>query len=80
MLGLEMIDPQKKNPLGQPFGDGVLANKIKQKCYEMGLIVETGGRNDAVIRFLPPLIIDKTLISQVVAILDTALKSETDPS
>lgn len=77
MLGLELIDPVEKNALGEPLSNGLLAKKVKKYCYEYGLIIETGGRDDSVIRFLPPLNIDRGVISQAVSTLEAALASET---
>jgi diaminobutyrate-2-oxoglutarate transaminase len=47
--------------------DGRLAKRIKRAAFENGLLIETGGRHDSVLRFLPPLIVDE---SEVGAILD----------
>ena len=47
--------------------DAALAKAIKKQCFEQGLIVETGGRHGAVLRFLPPLIISE---SEIGAVLD----------
>ena len=77
MLGLELIDPVKKNTLGEPLSNGLLAKKIKTNCYKNGLIIETGGRDDSVIRFLPPLNVEIAVIYQAVSILEYALISET---
>ncbi|MBE0631778.1 MAG: diaminobutyrate--2-oxoglutarate transaminase, partial [Burkholderia vietnamiensis] len=35
------------------------AKAIKQNCLRNGLVIETGGRNGAVLRFLPPLILSE---------------------
>jgi diaminobutyrate-2-oxoglutarate transaminase len=40
------------------FGGSNLAKSIRSRCFELGLIVELAGRNDTVIKILPPLIID----------------------
>ncbi|MEH2206135.1 MAG: diaminobutyrate--2-oxoglutarate transaminase [Nostoc sp.] len=40
------------------FGGSSLAKSITSRCFELGLIVELAGRNDTVIKILPPLIID----------------------
>jgi diaminobutyrate-2-oxoglutarate transaminase len=40
------------------FGGSSLAKSITSRCFELGLIVERAGRNDTVIKILPPLIID----------------------
>lgn len=36
---------------------GALAGKISKKCFEKGLIIERSGRNDTVLKILPPLVI-----------------------
>ncbi|MCX7594795.1 MAG: diaminobutyrate--2-oxoglutarate transaminase [Fischerella sp.] len=44
------------------FDDASLANKITSRCFELGLIIEKAGRNNTVIKILPPLTIEiKTL-------------------
>jgi diaminobutyrate-2-oxoglutarate transaminase len=40
------------------FGDANLVKKITSRCFELGLIVERVGRNDTVIKILPPLTIE----------------------
>ncbi|MFB2772376.1 diaminobutyrate--2-oxoglutarate transaminase [Pelatocladus sp. BLCC-F211] len=40
------------------FGGSSFAKTITSRCFELGLIVERAGRNDTVIKLLPPLIID----------------------
>ncbi|MCP6760240.1 MAG: diaminobutyrate--2-oxoglutarate transaminase [Fischerella sp. CENA71] len=40
------------------FGGSSFAKTITSRCFELGLIVELAGRNDTVIKLLPPLIID----------------------
>ncbi|BAY65335.1 putative diaminobutyrate--2-oxoglutarate aminotransferase [Calothrix brevissima NIES-22] len=42
----------------QNFGGKNFAKSITSRCFELGLIVETAGRNDTVIKILPPLVID----------------------
>ena len=36
---------------------GALAGRISKKCFEKGLIIERSGRNDTVLKILPPLVI-----------------------
>ncbi len=76
MVGVEVIVP---DALGKPgAGNGVLARAIKMNCFENGLIVETGGRNSAVIRFLPPLIVSESEIGQVLDRFDQAVRRASD--
>ncbi len=76
MLGIEMINPSK-----QPNGHGSypaypeLARKIQQECFKRGLILEIGGRYSTVIRLLPPLIITKSQIDDVLHRLNEGIKS-----
>jgi diaminobutyrate-2-oxoglutarate transaminase len=66
MLGLEIDDPGG--------GDaGRLARAVQRAALERGLIVELGGRNDAVVRILPPLNVTRRTMDQALEILDAAL-------
>jgi len=40
---------------GIDFGTGVLAREVQQRCLDSGLILETAGPNDSVVKLLPPL-------------------------
>jgi diaminobutyrate-2-oxoglutarate transaminase len=73
MLGVELS-------LAGPGGkrcpeDGELARRIKGAAYEAGLMIETGGRFGAVLRFLPPLILREQDVGQIVDRLDSALST-----
>jgi diaminobutyrate-2-oxoglutarate transaminase len=76
MIGAEVVTPEKarsneeKNTL-----DGELAKLIKSECFQRGLILETGGRHGAVLRFLPPLVTTREEIDSVIDILDAAIAS-----
>jgi diaminobutyrate-2-oxoglutarate transaminase len=63
MIGVEVVKPDSLDKPGSP--DGVCAKAIKHSCFDNGLIVESGGRNSAVLRFLPPLIISETDIGEI---------------
>jgi diaminobutyrate-2-oxoglutarate transaminase len=65
MVGVEVADVD--SAVRPAPADAALAKAIRTQCFEQGLIVETGGRHGAVLRFLPPLIISE---SDVGAILD----------
>ena len=43
---------------------GALAGKISKKCFENGLIIERSGRNDTVLKILPPLVITEEELKQ----------------
>ncbi len=71
MLGAEIVDVSSTNKT--PKGDGILAKAIKMACFANGLIIETGGRNSAVLRFLPPLVISEQEINQVLIRLEKSI-------
>ncbi len=53
-------------------GGASLAKEITSLCFELGLIVERVGRNDTVIKILPPLNIEMATLQQGCAILQQA--------
>lgn len=53
---------------------GELASKITKKCFKEGLIIETSGADDQVIKFLCPLIISKENLSKGIDIVEQAIK------
>ena len=68
LLGVEIV-----------AGDGSLApsarhsKRIQQECLQRGLIIETGGRGDCVMRFLPPLVLTRQQAQQVLDIFAQAV-------
>jgi diaminobutyrate-2-oxoglutarate transaminase len=68
MLGIELVDPLT----GEPDGDA--ARTVQRAALERGLILEVGGRQDAVVRMLPPLNVTRTTLVQAFEILDAALQ------
>jgi diaminobutyrate-2-oxoglutarate transaminase len=54
-------------------GTEKLAKAIQRACFERGLIVELGGRHDAVVRLLPPLNVSRRTIDQALEILSQSL-------
>ncbi|NEO31123.1 MAG: diaminobutyrate--2-oxoglutarate transaminase [Symploca sp. SIO3C6] len=54
------------------FGGSALAKKIASRCFELGLIVERVGRNDTVIKILPPLTINMTVLQKGCSIIKQA--------
>jgi diaminobutyrate-2-oxoglutarate transaminase len=76
MLGIEIINPTKhSNHLGSFPAYPELASLIQQECFKRGLILEVGGRFSTVIRLLPPLIITKEQIDDVLQRFNEAIKS-----
>lgn len=57
MLGVEVVEPgSSTDDAGSRPAAPALALRIRQECLSRGLIVELGGRHDAVVRLLPPLV------------------------
>jgi diaminobutyrate-2-oxoglutarate transaminase len=75
MIGCEIIDYSlSANKLGSFPTNGSLASNIQRECLKRGLILEVGGRNGCVMRFLPPLIVTPNQIDTIAKIFSTALK------
>jgi diaminobutyrate-2-oxoglutarate transaminase len=70
MVGMEMIDPET----GAAAPD--LALRIQRVALERGLILELGGRYDAVVRMLPPLNVSRATLDQALGILRETLAQE----
>ncbi|HBC3531419.1 pyridoxal phosphate-dependent class III aminotransferase [Vibrio vulnificus] len=74
MLGVEIRKPGSElNKFGEPVSDGQLTLAIQRAALERGLMVEKGGRDGSVIRFLPPLIISFEQIDFALRILEEAI-------
>lgn len=71
MIGVEVIAPRRGGERGPQ--DGALAQNIKLAAFEHGLLLETGGRHGAVLRFLPPLIITPSDIGHILEHFETAV-------
>jgi diaminobutyrate-2-oxoglutarate transaminase len=67
MLGLEFADPVTGAP------DGSTAAAVQQAALERGLIAELGGRDDAVLRLLPPLDLAWETLELALSIIDAAI-------
>ncbi|MEU8779897.1 diaminobutyrate--2-oxoglutarate transaminase family protein [Streptomyces sp. NPDC048606] len=55
-----------------------LAREIQQACFDAGLLIERGGRDDRVLRLLPPLNIAEETFARGLYILATAIRETTD--
>ncbi|MEH2243336.1 diaminobutyrate--2-oxoglutarate transaminase [Nostoc sp.] len=56
------------------FGGSNFAQKITSRCFDLGLIVERVGRNDTVIKILPPLTIEIPTLEQGCLIIKQAFE------
>jgi diaminobutyrate-2-oxoglutarate transaminase len=73
MIGVELVEPDAlPDRMGaRPAAPG-LAAEVRTECLRRGLIVELGGRHDAVVRLLPPLTMTET---EADAVLDRLAKA-----
>ncbi len=55
------------------FDNPDLGSQVIRDCFDSGLIIELAGRNDQVIKLLPPLNIEKELLTEGCSILKRAL-------
>lgn len=78
MIGVEIIDQVTGSTSDPPPLDGHLAKAIKAECFQRGLIIETGGRFGAVLRFLPPLITTTDQVDTALQILVEAIEAATE--
>ena len=77
MQGVELIEPNGQfDSQGHPQAAGDLATSVKRACLEEGLLIETGGRHGAVLRFLPPLVTSSQQVEQILERLDRALSQQ----
>ena len=53
--------------------DGALARRVANRCFDAGLIIECAGRNDSVIKLLPPLTIEGSLLEEGCRIIKQAM-------
>ncbi|MFJ8621584.1 diaminobutyrate--2-oxoglutarate transaminase [Kitasatospora sp. NPDC093550] len=76
MLGVELVDPTAEpDACGARPADPALAVRVREACLARGLIVELGGRHDAVLRLLPPLTITDEQVTAVLERLAEAIAS-----
>jgi len=75
MIGMEIIDPTKeKDYFGRYQNSSEITCAIKAECFRRGLIIESGGRNNSVLRFLPPLTITDDDIDEVIDIIEKSIR------
>ncbi|MHA2938230.1 diaminobutyrate--2-oxoglutarate transaminase family protein [Vibrio sp. RC27] len=74
MLGVEVKQTSGElNKFDEPLPDGDLTLRIQRAALERGLMVEKGGRDGSVIRFLPPIIISFEQIDFALRVLEEAI-------
>jgi diaminobutyrate-2-oxoglutarate transaminase len=57
------------------FADAALASRISQACFERGLIIETAGSDDQVLKLLPSLTIKEDELLHGLDIIETSLRA-----
>jgi diaminobutyrate-2-oxoglutarate transaminase len=74
MIGVEIVQPDAEPDArgARPAAPGI-AREIRSQCLQRDLMVELGGRNDAVVRLLPPLTITDVEAATVVERLADAV-------
>jgi diaminobutyrate-2-oxoglutarate transaminase len=74
MIGVEVVDMEAApDCLGARPPCCELARKIQAQCLRRGLIVELGGRQGGVVRFLPPLIVTADDVDRIALIFSDAV-------
>ena len=73
MLGVEFVQPGNHDARGVPKPDGMLAATVQVECFKRKLILERGGRDGAVMRFLPPLTTSEKDLQAMFAIFSDAV-------
>lgn len=58
--------------------DAALVGRVAQRCFELGLLVETAGRHDGIIKLMPPLTIPGEVLGEGLGILARAIGDCTD--
>jgi diaminobutyrate-2-oxoglutarate transaminase len=74
MVGAEIVEPIDAFA-GAPPPSSELARRIQHECLRRGLILELGGRFDAVLRFLPPLVVAPEEIDAILERLHGAVSA-----
>jgi diaminobutyrate-2-oxoglutarate transaminase len=73
MVGIEIVDPSgEPDAQGHPPVDPGRCSALQRACLARGLIAETGGRQGATLRLLPPLIITAEQVDQIADIVALA--------
>lgn len=73
MLGIELTDPETG------ARGSALAKQVQSEALAQGLILELGGRDDCVVRLLPPLVLTEAEADFAADVLDRVLDRLTPP-
>jgi 4-aminobutyrate aminotransferase len=68
MIGMELVRDRQKTPANTE------GNKLRDRCFELGLLVGLGGVYGNVLRIQPPLVISKEQLEEAVKVLDAAFQ------
>lgn len=60
---------------GIVFEDQELAGQVAKECFARGLIIETAGHHDEVLKFLPALTMDVALLEQGLEVVEASLQA-----
>ena len=58
---------------GLRFDDAELAGRVSRQAFERGLVIETAGAQDEVLKLLPPLTIDRQALRHGLDVIDASL-------
>lgn len=64
---------------GLDVGSGDVAGQITKRAFERGLVIETSGPNDEVVKVLAPLVIDDELLETGLDILESCVRETLSP-
>jgi diaminobutyrate-2-oxoglutarate transaminase len=65
---------------GIDVGSGKTASAITEACFARGLIIETSGAHDEIVKVLAPLVIDDALRGAGRDLLDHAVREQLAPA
>ena len=75
MAGPAMIQPKGRGMMqGLSCKDGELAKTIITRCFELGLVIETSGAYDQVVKCLCPLTITHDELNAALDIIERSVK------
>jgi 4-aminobutyrate aminotransferase len=78
MQGVELVDPAETGPAGvAPAPDADLAKSVAKRLREAGIVMGVGGYYKNVMRFQPPLTIDREQLARAADALDDAVGEAT---
>jgi diaminobutyrate-2-oxoglutarate transaminase len=76
MLGVEIINPYTGVlQAGKPERFEKMSRQIQFECFSRGLVIEIGGRQSSVLRFLAPLIVTEEQVNDICSIFKQAVQA-----